>query len=554
MPKITLNKQTLLKTIGKKLTDEQLADRMAMLGTDVEQITKHEIEVEVFPNRPDLLSEEGFARALKTFLGTTKGLPTYKINKSNYEVIVDKNVTMRPYSVCAVIKGIHFTDERIRDIMQLQEKLALTHGRNRKKSCYGLYPLENIHFPIKYIAKDPKTITFQPLGHTKAIRADEVEEQHKTGKMYQHLTKGWKLYPFYIDAKNNILSMLPYTNSEDTGKITTTTKNVFIECTGTDLENVQQALTIIVTMLADMGGKIYEVNMKYLGKTFSTPQLEPTTMTITINNVNKTLGLQLKEQDLKKLLEKMGYGYQNKKVHIPAYRTDILHEVDIIEDIAIAYGYENFPTIIPNITTQGKEAPMTTFKRKISELLIGLGLLETSTYHLSNKETQTTKINSTQEPILLEDTKSEEYNVLRTSIIPSLLDVHNKNTHHNYPQNLFEMGTIFNPATNKQTSETGIIENNHLAITLCGEAADYTKIIQLSDYFFKQLNLEVNYEEPPRAFPTFIPGRVAAITINGKMLGIIGELHPKVLNNFKLEQPTAALELNLDILHKHLQD
>ncbi|HLD12196.1 MAG TPA: phenylalanine--tRNA ligase subunit beta [Candidatus Nanoarchaeia archaeon] len=545
MPKITFNKQALLKNIGKKLSDEQLADRMAMLGTDVESITKNEIEVEVFPNRPDLLSEQGFARALKTFLGTKKGLSNYTIKKSNYQVIVDKNVTMRPYSVCAVVKGIHFTDERIRDIMQLQEKLALTHGRNRKKSCYGLYPLEHIHFPICYIAKDPKTITFQPLGMNKPIRADQVEQQHKTGKQYCHIAKDWKLYPFYIDTKNNVLSMLPYTNSEDTGKITTTTKDVFIECTGTDMNNVQQALNILTTTLADMGGTLYNVTMNYPGKTFTTPQLTPTTMNINITSVNKLLGLHLKETDMKKLLEKMGYGYNNHKAHVPAYRTDIIHEQDIIEDIAIAYGYENFPTIIPNIATTAQEAPQTIFKEKITELLIGLELLETSTYHLSNQATQTTKINSNQQPIPLEDTKSEDYNVLRNNILANLLEVLGKNTHHTYPQNLYEMGTIFNPGN----TETGIQETEHLAITLCGEGADYTKIKQLSDYLTQQLGMTITYEEPQQPSEVFIKGRKATLNHQGKMFGIIGELHPEILHNFNITMPTAALELNLDMLY-----
>ncbi|MDO8556454.1 MAG: phenylalanine--tRNA ligase subunit beta [Nanoarchaeota archaeon] len=549
MPKITLNKQQLLKAIKKKLTDEQLADRMAMLGTDVENITNKEIEVEVFPNRPDLLSEEGFARALKTFLGTTQGLQKYNINKSDYKVIVDKNVTMRPYSACAVVKNLKFTDENIRDIMQLQEKLAMTHGRNRKKSCYGLYPLETIHFPINYMAKNPTTIMFQPLGFDKAVRADTIEKNHPKGKAYQHLTEGWTTYPFYIDAHSNILSMLPYTNSEDTGKITTQTTNVFIECTGTDLENIQQALNIFVTMLADMGGKIYEVTMQYPDKKLITPNLTPTTMKINIDHVNTLLGLQINEQQLKKLLEKMGYDYHNKTASIPSYRTDIIHEQDIIEDIAIAYGYENFQNILPNIATEGKEAPINQFKDKIAELLIGLGLLETSTYHLSSKELQTTKINTEQEPITLQDTKSEGYNVLRHNILANLLEVLSKNTHHTYPHNLFEMGTIFTTGN----TETGIQETEHLTITLCGEGADYTKIKQTAEYLTKHLNLTVTYQTPPQAFPAFIPGRTAALMINNNMIGIIGEIHPQVLNNFKIEQPVAALEINLNILFTILQ-
>src|SRR3989338_5599976 len=164
MPTITLNKTVLEKLIGKKLPLEQLKDRISMLGTDLEKIEGDEIHVEIFPNRPDLLSEQGFARAFSSFIGIKTGLREYKIKSSNYKVIVDRSVTMRPYTACAVVKNIIFNDERIKEIMQMQEKLATTHGRKRKKSCYGLYPLQKINFPITYGAKDPRTVKFRPLG------------------------------------------------------------------------------------------------------------------------------------------------------------------------------------------------------------------------------------------------------------------------------------------------------------------------------------------------------------------------------------------------------
>src|SRR3989344_3075638 len=147
MPTITLNKDLLEHALGKKLPLEELKDRISMLGTALEKIEGNQIEVEIFPNRPDLLSEQGFARAFSSFLGIKTGLQKYDVQRSNQKVIVDKNVTMRPYTACAMVKNLKLNDERIKEIMQVQEKLATTHGRNRKKSAYGIYPLERIHFP-----------------------------------------------------------------------------------------------------------------------------------------------------------------------------------------------------------------------------------------------------------------------------------------------------------------------------------------------------------------------------------------------------------------------
>ena len=222
--------------------------------------------------------------------------------------------------------------------MQIQEKLAVTHGRDRKKSAYGLYPAKDIKFPINYIAKDPHKIKFKPLGFQEEMLAIKVESKHPKGREYAHIAADWEMYPFFIDANNKVMCMLPYTNSEDTGKIDEKTSEVFIECTGTDLENVKIALNIFVTMLADMGGEIHSMEMVYPDRTMITPDLTPEKMKLDLRYINKWLGLNLSEEEAKELLEKMGYGCENGIVMIPAYRADILHQVDLAEDIAEEIG------------------------------------------------------------------------------------------------------------------------------------------------------------------------------------------------------------------------
>jgi phenylalanyl-tRNA synthetase beta chain len=565
MPTVILNKTVLEKLIGKKLPLDKLKDRISMLGTDLESIEGDEIKVEIFPNRPDLLSEQGFGRAFSSFIGIKTGLRKYDVKKSGYKVIVDKSVSMRPYTACALIKNIKFTDERIREIMQMQEKLATTHGRNRIKSAYGVYPIDKVTFPITYIAKDPKKVMFHPLGFEKKIVACDVEELHPTGSKFKHIANGWKKYPFFIDAKENVMCMLPYTNSHDTGKVELNTKEVFIECTGTDLENVNVALNMFVTMFADMGAEIHSLDIVYPNKTITTPNLIPKKKSIELSYVNKHLGLELKEKELKVLLEKMGYGYEMNKntnndkikgtVLIPPYRADILHQVDFIEDIAIAYGYENFEETIPNVATIAQENKFEKFKSKIAESLVGLGLIETSSYNLIHNITQTTKMNLKKDKLsVLQvfDPVSEEYNSLRTWIIPCLMQILNDNKHNELPQNIFEIGNIFKKGKISKDNQTGVIEEQRLGVLLCNADIDYTKIKQVLDYLLRMLDVEYKIEDYEHE--SFIPGRAGRTISNNKKVAIIGEIQPQVLENFELDMPVSVFELNLTELFNLIKD
>jgi phenylalanyl-tRNA synthetase beta chain len=545
MPTVTLSKKVVEKIVEKKLPIDKLKDRISMLGTDLESIDGDDIQVEIFPNRPDMLSEQGFARALASFLGTKPGLRKYKVKKGNYTVIVDKSVTMRPYTACAVVKGVSFDDARIREIMQMQEKLAKTHGRDRKKSAYGIYPLESISFPVNYIAKDPHTVSFRPLGFDKEVLASEVEKTHPKGQQYAHIAKEWKKYPFFIDSSDRILSILPYTNSHETGKVDTHTKDIFIESSGTDLQNVSLALNMFAAMFADMGGTIYSVNVQYTKKSITSPDLDPSGMPLNLTYVNTRLGLQLKEKEVQTLLARMGIGYEPKKklALIPAYRADILHPVDLIEDIAIAYGYENFEEEIPQVATIGQEDPFAKWQHKIENILIGLGLEELATYNLTSKRKQTQDMNHNIDVIALTNSVSEEHHALRAWVLPSVMEVLGSNQHHAYPQNLFTIGTTF---TRNKKMETSVSEDQHLSFALASEKSDYTQAKQIVDYLMRSLGVEYTIKESTHG--SFIPGRCADVLVNKKIIGTIGEVHPSILERLKIDLPVSAAELNLSLL------
>ena len=550
MPTVTLNKEVLEKLVGKKFALDELKDRISMLGTDLEKIEGNEIIVEVFPNRPDMLSEQGFARALSSFIGVKTGLRKYKVNKAvkNYKVIVEAPVKkVRPFTACAIVRNLKFDDEKIREIIQIQEKLHVSMGRNRKKLAIGIYPLEDIALPIRYTAKKPEEIKFIPLESDKEMNGLQILQRHSTGKAYAHLLEGMEMYPIFIDAKDDVLSMPPIINSHRTGKISEKTKEVFIEFSGFDYDVLSKGLNILVTTLADMGGEIYEMELEDGKKKIISPDLQPIEWDFDIVYSRKMIGLELSESEIKKLLERMGYEYdqKNKKVLVPAYRTDLLHQIDFAEDIAIAYGYENFEPKIPNVSTIGELDKFEEFKLRIANALAGMGLVETNTYNITNKEDHDKKMLFESDVVELENALTKEYSILRSWVIPSLIKVLSENTNREYPQHIFEIGTVFKKDKN---TETGVEENNRLGVLLCSQNTDYTRIKQVFDALMNALNLK--YISKAAEHTTFIPGRVARISIKNKGVAYIGEIHPQVLENFGIGLPVAGFELNLTELYE----
>ncbi len=532
MPTITLDKKDLLNQIGKNLSDDKLKDRISMVGTDLERITPKEVEVEIFPNRPDMLSSEGFARALSSFIGNKTGLRQYNIHSSKYSLKIDKKVSkVRPYVVAAVIKGIKLNEPIIESLMQVQEKLHTTFGRNRKKASIGVYDLDKIEFPLTYTTKS-KSFKFTPLEMGSELTLSQILEKHPKGKDYSKLLDGFSEFPIWLDTNNKVLSMPPIINSEDT-KVTEKTTNLFIDVTGTELQTIEQTLNMIVTSLADRGGKIHSVkvgNNDY-------PNLTPRKVKLDLKYVNRILGLEINQKEVKKLLEKMGFDYKQPHVLIPVYRSDIFSQIDLVEDIAIAYGYENFKPEIPKVATIAQEDELEVFKNKIAEILVGFRLTETNTYNLTSKLKQSKLMNAKIKIVELENALNEDYNVLRAWMTPSLLEVLKNNRQHEYPQRIFEIGDVFTPK-----------EKSRLAVTLAHKTADYTEAKQIVDYLLTILGLEYSIEEC--SHDSYIPGRVGRVIVKGKPVAYIGEISPEVLSNFSLEVPVSTFELNLTDLFK----
>ena len=551
MASIKFSRKEVEKQLGIKI-NEEIEEKISMMGTHVESINAEEIELDILPNRPDLFSLNGFIRAFSSFLGKKLGLKKYNVKKSGFKLIVDKSLPKQwPYAFACIVKGLKFDDEKIKNVINIQEKLGATFMRNRKKGGIGLYPLEKISFPVKFIGRKPEEIKFKPLEYPQIINGRQILSKHPTGREYANICQDWDKFPIFIDKNNNIMSMPPIINSHDMGKITEETKEVFLECTGTNAKILKKAINLIVTALADMGGEIYSVECQQQeGKKEDIPNLSPEKMKLSLENTNKLLGLELNKEQIKKLLEKMGYDYDKNKseVLIPPYRTDIMHEVDIIEDIAIAYGYDNITAEIPQISTTGEISRVETIKKKIAEILCGLNMLEISSYHLLTKEEA--KLMGIKEQIIEVEKSKTDYSILRPDLISSSLKILSQNKDVEYPQRIFEIGTTFELDKENKT-ETGIKEPEKLCIALANNTSNFTEIKQVWDYLARMLGKEYTLDIPQKESLTtqfLIEGRCAEIKVNNKVIGHLGEIKPQILGNIRIKVPIAALELDIEEL------
>jgi phenylalanyl-tRNA synthetase beta chain len=502
-----------------------------MMGTSWEGETDEGFAIEVFPNRPDLLSIEGLARAYASWTGFQTGLRDYYVHKSDYNVRVNqKTQDVRPYFVTAVIKNVEFDDGLIRSIIQMQEKLHITHGRRRRKVAIGIHDLSPIEFPIEYTTKPPE-FKFQPLGEEKEYPLTWMLTEMKTGKEHAWTVEGFKEYPMILDSKDMVLSMPPIINGEYT-RVNEFTSELFIDVTGTDLKAIKEVLNVICTTFADRGAEIHEVHNHYPnGTVLITPNLRPLEMELDNRYVNATLGVDFSPEESVAELEKMGHSAQIVwniiKVKIPCYRTDIMHPIDLVEDIAIAYDYDNFEPNIPPLLSEAGEDPKEV---------------------MSNKDKLFKRMELPEEPICeTENPKMEAYDSLRNRLLPSLMEILSFNKHHAYPQNLYEVDDIvvIDPKT-----ETGARTIRRLSIVQCHARANFSDIKALMNSILE--NLELEAEVKAGGWDCYMEGRRYMATLNGEVFCWAGEIKPEVLDNWILEMPVAALEVDIDVLFKHL--
>ena len=532
MPSVEIEKEQLYMLIGERIKEDKLAELLGSLGVELESSSNKEFVIEVFPNRPDFLSAYGIARGIRYLIGKDK-VKGYRVaDDAGYKVIVDKSVeNVRPYTACCIAKGLRLDDAKIRELIRIQEKLHITFGRKRKKMAIGIYPLEHIKLPIHFKADNPQKIRFRPLESSEEMNAKELLEKHPTGREYGHLLKGKKKFPYFVDADGNVLSVPPIVNSHDTGKIDENTKEVFIECSGFDFDYLKKGLNIIACCLLDMGAEVFPMRLEYPDFQAITPDFKEEEMELDAKYVSRIIGIDLDAKGIKESLARMGIRYEKGKAYVPPYRADILHPVDLVEDVAIGYGYDNIPANMPSIYTKGEEDKEIAFQNKIREILIGAGFIELKNFSLVSKE-DAKRFGF--EALEILNPSNQDYNVLRPSLIPCLMNVFRNNKSREFPQKVFEIGKVF-PS-----------EEARLCVGISSKDADFTRIKQVLQLIEEQLDVKFRLEDAEIDY--FIPGRAGKVFSGRKEIGLIGELHPSLIKDYELEMPVVLFEVVVEHL------
>jgi len=544
MPTIEVNKKDLEQLIGKSFSIKELEDLLLYVKGEIDSIEGNKLKIDIKEtNRPDLWSTEGIAREIKLKLGIQKGIKKYVVGKPVLTVTIDKSVKkIRPFTVSAVVKGLNITEDFLIQLIQLQEKIDGTFGRKRSQSSIGIYDFDKIKGNIVFYGAKP-TKKFIPLGFSTEMTLDEILAEHPKGKEYGHLLKGKELYPIFEDQAGNVLSMPPIINSNYSGKVTEKTKNLFVEVSGLNFNTVNTVLKVIVMALADRNGKIEGVLIKDGNKKFVSPSFGTKKMNLSIDFINKITGLNLNAKQIISILLKSGMKPKikgkNVLVEFPDFRQDILHPIDIVEDILISFGYNKIQPLKVELPVIGSERKESLYLDKVREACIGMQLQEILSFVLTSKEKQLSNLMINDSLVEIANAVSKEYCVMRKRILPEVLEFFFKNKKAAYPQKVFEIGRVLCLDESKPTK---VRETENLCIALTGKNIDFNSIKSHLNALAKNLNF--SYSLTKKNFPFFKEGLSAEITI-GKNKGFIGILNDKAKKNFGLEQEVAALEIEL---------
>ena len=547
MATLEIDKREFDELLGESLDEQKLIEEASFLGAHWHSIDGNVCEVETYPNRPDLLSVEGLARAYRGFFDIETGRKEYEVKDGDITVEVDESVEdVRPHIGGAVVRGLDLSKKKINGLIQLQEKMHETMGRRRDKLAIGLHDLSTVDAPFTYKAVEPEKVSFTPLEYDRNMQLGEILDEHEKGQEYSWILEDEEKYPIIEDSEGKILSFPPIINNQLT-EVDSGTQDVFIDVTGKDRATVLKALNILATALEERGGEIESVEID--GEKM--PDLSPAEFTLDPDYFREVSGLDLERKEIVERLEMMKYSAKVGKsiqVEVPCYRNDVMHQYDLIEDIIIAHRYTNIDPELPNVDLIGSQRDIEDTAEVVRDIMTGAGALEALTYIHNSREDLTENIEREEGNFVKVDNPlSEDYSALRDMITPSLLEVLKQNKHRAYPQEFFETGTV----TELDESSTGASNRKKMAYIKSGANTDFTDAREKLQVLERDLGLEIDVETDERPF--FQDSRAGKILVEGKEIGFIGQFSEQILENWELNHPTAGFELDLEKVQEHLK-
>ncbi len=532
-------KKQLVSLVGAP--ESRILEALPDIKAGVESVADDAITVEITGDRPDLLSVYGAARALRGYLEKDLGLVKNDWPSSGVKFFVEPDAeAIRPVLVGAVVRNVKLDDGKIQHLFQVQEKLDLTLGRRRKKGSIGLYDLDRLKGPfhLKNATMDTK---FHPLKAEREMTVRQILKEHPTGKDYAHLVKGDR-YPTLVDSKGQILSLVDIINGVSSA-VTEKTLNILIDITGTDWHACNTALNVLCQDFADQGATVETVEVHHASKKLVTPDFRPEKYVLRVDKVNQLLGTQLTPKQAVQLLRRqrldVQVGRDTLECLVPRYRADFLHEVDLVEEVALAHGFNRFVIKPPSLFTVGSKSDQTYVVQSARDALASFGFVEFMT-HVFFAPRKAAKAFADLDLVKIRNPVSEEYTSLRSMLMPSVLEALSENTHQPYPQKVFEVGQVVG---HDPSTETKTRTDVHAGLVSAHTQAGLTEAASLLDEFCRRMG--VQYQLKDLKSERFIDGRAASIVVGKETVGFVGELHPQVLENFGLQVPAAAFEIRL---------
>ncbi|KAL9246122.1 hypothetical protein vseg_019696 [Gypsophila vaccaria] len=585
MPTVSVGRDRLFAAIGKTFEDEEFEDLCFRFGIELDDITtekaiirkeKHleddasnddeEIiyKIEVPANRYDLLCLEGLAQALRVF-EEFQDIPTYTLADVNRDSMLRINVkqerlSIRPYVVCAVLRGVSFDEARYNSFIDLQDRLHQNICRRRTLVAIGTHDLDTIKGPFTYEALPPEEISFVPLKQVKKFRADELMDFYKSDlklKKYLHIIADSPVFPVIYDCNRTVLSLPPIINGAHSA-ITLKTKNVFIECTATDLTKAKIVLNTMVTMFSTYCETKFEVEpveVVYSGvESHVYPDLSLYDMDVALSYINDTIGVSLEADEVTRLLKKMQLHAKksdladngcNINVSVPPTRSDILHPCDVMEDVAIAFGYNEIPKRMPaRMSAPVKPLSLNELTDLIRYEIAMNGFTEVLNWILCSRRDDPLAT------VVIENPRSADCEVVRSSLMPGILKTVGHNKDHRKPIKVFEVGDV---VLLSDANDVGAVNHRQLAALYCGSNSGFEIIHSLVDRVMEVVGTPFvtvgdtsGYYIQRADNPEFLPGRHASVIYKGKHIGTFGIVHPEVLSKFDIPDPCSFMELNVE--------
>ena len=536
MPVVELSYSRMRKLIGR-VSKKQISDSLPFLGLDIESEDSDTVRVEYSPNRPDYSTEYGISLGLQGLLGIKTSAIDLEIKPGGSIINATSKVAkVRPYITGIIARDQTVDDMLIRQIVAMQEDLHSGIGRRRTKSSIGIHDLDKISFPLTYTTVR-KSHRFVPLNSDRAITASKILRDTDVGKDYGHILRNSSEVPVILDAKDNTVSMPPIINAAVT-TVTEGTKNLFVEVTGIRKNSIEDMLSVVALTLQTAGFVLEEV--KISGAKNSTPKMHPRQMVLDPNLANKTLGLDLQIREIVTSLQKSRIGATDREgsviCTVPPHRFDVIGSMDLVEEVALGYGIENLiPSLLPS-QTLGNTSNVSSRLKSVGLLMVGMGYSEALNSSLTSKQILS-GMGRDRKYVSVQNTKNQEYTVLRDSILPGLVENLSRNIHAPYPQKMFETGTIFK-------------SGNHITETIslaCVSAHKNASFAETKSALQSMLRIGFGIEIQTRASsaPVFEKGRTAAILAGKKPIGVVGEISSKTLKNYKIRVPVVGFEISL---------